>query len=663
MSDNHNFPPRTAQSGRKPSQVIIVPPEYRRDTTSAERERLIYTLKQYGVELVPNWDVGSANGQGPITRFLMFGTGSGLEKATVEINKWILSAKTKSKESTAWAKTPAYDVNKWWYEQVWEKEAARKEMFKGLPEDENDENLFSLIVEWPKELCEEDSKTLPKDVFGGPKLEGLDPLRFEHEVFIIPLMQKNWPVEIKGYKEENVDAAAAHYQSLMLKIQIQNASSARPINIILDECEGIDVCLEEAEKWWPNREHIIAPRLIHSPMMYEPGAFRKDGLHSTTASAIQHALKLGLEAIRYQKGYYDFSIRFGAFVLHTSNRMPVSLIGKSYPKDVFLAGVNTSFECEAKKWQVLSSRSVICPNFYRLMNDSNGKALLARLIASDDFLEPMKSAGFFGYTPPSLDDVRPMFRGTWIFRDPNAPRWPKDNKANKKDPPSLMVVQIDWTDDEEGMYEKMEPRFFQLKPGHSSPEEHLDIKMLELGESRAWQLSIESMSPIPKRLASPALRGFADGVTIKPNYQLQSNGIFAMWKNSSSLPLLNGRLDKVYSFGIQKTCYRVELIGMWYPGQAVPCWGINFRHGEWATHLAQLERLVVGRGAEWGDAIATFLPNDGLSSFDTAPKDETDLRRLQKFSLNMNNPETPRDGTRLVLDQLMRLSAVINRKA
>lgn len=92
-----------------------------------------------------------------------------------------------------------------------------------------------------------------------------------------------------------------------------------------------------------------------------------------------------------------------------------------------------------------------------------------------------------------------MLRGTWVFHDPNArivntqvfnrhpgrpgPQKQESNEKTKAAPTySLIVVQIDWTDDEEGVYEKMEPRYFQLRPGHAGPKQNMDIKLLELGE-------------------------------------------------------------------------------------------------------------------------------------------------------------------------------------
>lgn len=49
-------------------------------------------------------------------------------------------------------------------------------------------------------------------------------------------------------------------------------------------------------------------------------------------------------------------------------------------------------------------------------------------------------------------------------------------------PSSLIVVQIDWTDDGEGAYDKTETKFYRLEPGKCAPKMNMDINLLELGE-------------------------------------------------------------------------------------------------------------------------------------------------------------------------------------
>lgn len=125
--------------------------------------------------------------------------------------------------------------------------------------------------------------------------------------------------------------------------------------------------------------------------------------------------------------------------------------------------------------------------------------MLHRFTVADHLLEPTKAGGYYGYMPTTLKQTRPMFRGTWVFRDPNssvlqtpAPARHSGRPAAAKQsvpapnvaapPIGLIVVQIDWTDDEHGLYEKMDTRFYRLEPGKSVPKINMDINLLELGE-------------------------------------------------------------------------------------------------------------------------------------------------------------------------------------
>jgi hypothetical protein len=121
-------------------------------------------------------------------------------------------------------------------------------------------------------------------------------------------------------------------------------------------------------------------------------------------------------------------------------------------------------------------------------------------MSANDVLEPTRSTAYYGYAPKSLDKTRPTYKGTWVFKDPNdatiMPRAPprhsgrpvpisqkspnNDNPASHQ--PGLFVVQIEWTDDEQGCYEKGAPRFYMLGNGKSDPKKNMDVNLLELGE-------------------------------------------------------------------------------------------------------------------------------------------------------------------------------------
>lgn len=169
------------------------------------------------------------------------------------------------------------------------------------------------------------------------------------------------------------------------------------------------------------------------------------------------------------------------------------------------------------------------------------------------------------------------------------------------------------------------------------------------------------MTPISRSAVSPVLTGFAQRTVLRSGYDVTSTQSFAEWDKNPSVKalVLHGRLDKVYSFGVQSTYYNVELTAMWYPGQLLPCWGLAVRHIEWATHLAELERLQTGHQASWGDTIATFLPDDGGSS--TVFEDDDDFGVSQ---LNLDRDAAPRvpsrEGIRTLTNILLLLSKIVS---
>lgn len=160
------------------------------------------------------------------------------------------------------------------------------------------------------------------------------------------------------------------------------------------------------------------------------------------------------------------------------------------------------------------------------------------------------------------------------------------------------------------------------------------------------------MIPCKTVLAPAAIHRFADEVQIRPNYDIASKLPFVDFNARSSLRLLTGRLDKMYTFDIKKTGYKVNLSSLWYPGANVPCWGLNVYHNDWRSLLATTEQMRPGERGAWSNTLGTFLPDDGLfcnpNASETPPKvDPTTGQPL------------PGDGIRLLTTKLMELSQVI----
>jgi hypothetical protein len=146
---------------------------------------------------------------------------------------------------------------------------------------------------------------------------------------------------------------------------------------------------------------------------------------------------------------------------------------------------------------------------------------------------------------------------------------------------------------------------------------------------------------------------------MKPKHDIRSSESFADWDATPTIKkyLENARLDSIYCFGLKDTCYKAELTAMWYPRQKRPVWGLAVRHTEWATHLAELERLPIGRQAEWGDTISTFFPDRGqLSSY----ADDGEDIGLARLSLDSSDEVSSADGLTVLIEKLMKLSEIVS---
>jgi hypothetical protein len=208
-------------------------------------------------------------------------------------------------------------------------------------------------VSWPEALSNQE--IAPRDVFGN-KLEHLDDIRTQNEVFItlLPKLDGVWQIEIVAAELANIEAAEAHLETMIEKVRAEHRGLQHELNMILDDQEGLEVILEEADSWWPNHNDRVVPRLLPSGMMDEPGSFRQEILHFTQLSKIQRSVQLALEAVRHRKGAYDMAIRLGCLAI-SSKHIKDDQIGKVFKKEVFVRSINGSVGLEVKKWYVTST--------------------------------------------------------------------------------------------------------------------------------------------------------------------------------------------------------------------------------------------------------------------------------------------------------------------
>lgn len=116
--------------GKKPNKIIPVPKEFQRQLQPGERRVLAHEIRvDTNCVVFAKFD----KHRGIVYQFDIFGSGHGIEKATVRLNEWITNAKSTSKYSQKWAKLSAFDFNRWYYDRVDELEDDRRLKFKGEP--------------------------------------------------------------------------------------------------------------------------------------------------------------------------------------------------------------------------------------------------------------------------------------------------------------------------------------------------------------------------------------------------------------------------------------------------------------------------------------------------------------------------------------------------
>ncbi|KAL5465953.1 hypothetical protein PMIN06_000295 [Paraphaeosphaeria minitans] len=605
-------------SRRTPNRVIRVPAEYRRETKDSERTRILMTWEnETGCRIVPQALSEEGTGRSVIVKFELFGTTEKVDKAIQKIEEWIQYAITKNSETTRWVKLPAHNPKEWYQKHMErDQEERRKKFLREMGEDEAMTYKSLITVDWPQDL--RDSELTMKDAFGAG-LAKLDAIRMEDEVYIKAAGLNH--LEIRGSDIRNARSAEHHLKVLFEKVRLALNKGTYPTYMILDAREGTkeSVVYEKAESWWPDHTtHPISPRLLRCAITSsEPDDYWQD-LQLAQHYELQTEIQRALDIARYEQGTHDLSIRLGCLAM----KQPISDAGGKPDLEKFLSGVTAQKESDfvVKHW---------------LFDNKGGEELLGRLIAANHLLGLADADG-----PESWF---PILRGTWVFKDPNA----------SQSTSSPYVVQSLWMVDEDGLYEKRteHTKFYRLEAGRIAPKENIDIKLLELGESKGWQFSLTSMIPLKTTLVPTAIRHFADETQIKPKYDTGSKQAFLEFPHGLSLGLLTGRLDKIYTFSIKKTGYKVNATSMWYPGANISCWGLNVYHSDWRSLLATTEQLRQGEHGVWVNTVATFLPNDGLFCDPNEPE--------QPPKLDHTGKPRPGDGIRLLTTKLMELSQVI----
>jgi len=262
-------------------------------------------------------------------------------------------------------KVGAFDLNKWYDEEVRRLEKLNREGFTdSTPKDSEvaykvniNSNSAALLyaygvsqvtMNWPEDLI--GAEVFPKEKLG-PKLQMLDPIRMEHEVYIWPAGTQEFI--IGGQDIENVHRAKERCRNLIDKICIETFKAPNDACFILDRDRGDVVVLEKAEGWWPYRYFLwITPRLLPDPSQDVRSRSQNDNyLHPTQLSFIQTVLINALDKVGYEQGNYDLSIYLGCVALLRPDK---TMVGMMHSKNKFKEAIaERHLACQTNKWCVV----------------------------------------------------------------------------------------------------------------------------------------------------------------------------------------------------------------------------------------------------------------------------------------------------------------------
>ena len=119
---------------KKVAYKIPVQPEYRRPTHRREGDNLVNSVyNETGCIVVAHWQRQFIVGFDVLTAL-------NSSNAVASINQWIARGDEKSKESSAWAKMPAFKFNDWYQQRLQQQDNEFRERFLGpVPDVQEDE--------------------------------------------------------------------------------------------------------------------------------------------------------------------------------------------------------------------------------------------------------------------------------------------------------------------------------------------------------------------------------------------------------------------------------------------------------------------------------------------------------------------------------------------
>lgn len=149
----------------------------------------------------------------------------------------------------------------------------------------------------------------------------------------------------------------------------------------------------------------------------------------------------------------------------------------------------------------------------------------------------------------------------------------------------------------------------------------LDISLLNLSKSSAWNFSLSASLAIDSKRLAPEFDDIANSIRLDASLARaqRSDKKFVRWNPYAPVKTLQQRTS--YAFALKNSNYTLELTRFQdrvFSGKAGGVesevyesrWGLEVYHSVWETLLASNEHLPVGEMADWDDDVKTWFPED-----------------------------------------------------
>ena len=214
----------------------------------------------------------------------------------------------------------------------------------------------------------------------------------------------------------------------------------------------------------------------------------------------------------------------------------------------------------------------------------------------------------------TLDQVKPVYTAIFVIADSAGD----------------MRLELSWRevediyDSSKSEFEELSRTWTRLDRGTTAQSSLVDISLLNLQNSSAWQFELSASHAVDNNRLAPEYHNMAASIRadIQIARQQRTDKPFVRWNPYAPVKMLQQRTS--YLFALKNSSYTLELTrfqdrvythrthSLGEPSCEVyePRWSLEVYHSMWDTLLTRNEHLAVGAMVDWDDSVKTWFPED-----------------------------------------------------